>query len=300
VHGSLIGWKDLLEESRETYRWLRQAAPGQPLQVVFFTWPSDRPLSALVALDFTLLGQQSSYNSLYLGQVLAHMPPEARVSLLGHSHGARIVSSTLHLISGGELHGMTLIPPERGYPRIRVVLAAAAMDHHWMLPGERYGRALERTEGLLNLRNSQDMALWLYPFRRPFGVESLGRVGLRGQDRISYAPYLPKVRELDIGPVIGGRHAWPHYYGSQQVAQTVAPFVYYTNDQTQSARQPAPRSSAGTTTGPAGSPGRPTGATRHSVSRIRSESESQPAESSESFTVPSAVRIPTTIPRRKP
>ena len=272
VHGSLIGWQDLLDESSATYRWLRQAAPDQPLQVVFFTWPSDRPLSALAPLDMTILGEQSSFNSLYLGHVLGKLPPATRVSLIGHSHGARIVTSTLHLLAGGEIHGQRLPPPPQGYPRVRVVLAAAAIDHHWLQPGERYGRALEPLEGLLNLRNSQDFALTLYPLRRPFGVESLGRRGFRTQDRTAFAPFLKKIRELEIAPLLGPGHTWPHYYGNPQIAQAVTPYVYYTND---SARRAQPE-------------------TVYKPEQVAPVERpvNQPIPARPKFAVPSAVRIP--------
>ena len=41
AHGSYVEWDSMLQDCAGTYRWLRQAAPQQPIHIVFFTWPSD-------------------------------------------------------------------------------------------------------------------------------------------------------------------------------------------------------------------------------------------------------------------
>ncbi len=93
---------------------------------------------------------------------------------MGHSHGARMTAAALHLLAGGEVddtHLTYLPPPEQ---RIRAVLVAGALDHHWMDPGQRYGMALCRTECLLYMRNDHDIVLSIYPMRRLFSRRALG------------------------------------------------------------------------------------------------------------------------------
>ena len=43
-HGSFVSWDDVLAESRETWKWLHHACPRQPIQMIYFSWPSDRPV----------------------------------------------------------------------------------------------------------------------------------------------------------------------------------------------------------------------------------------------------------------
>jgi hypothetical protein len=84
----------------------------------------------------------------------------------------------MHLLGGGRVEGRTLCrkPKYHGH-RLRAVLAAAAVDHHWLNPGKRYDRALCPLEALVNLRNRLDPALWIYPLRRPFGHLALSHSG---------------------------------------------------------------------------------------------------------------------------
>ena len=114
----------------------------------------------------------------------------------------------------------------QGQP-IRAVLAAAAIDHHWLNPGERYGLALCRTECLLNLRSRRDPALALYPLRKPFGHRSLGRLGFKASDRHRLGGLSARAAELDVTRCIGSDHKWPHYYRRPELADAIVPYVYF-------------------------------------------------------------------------
>lgn len=46
-HGSFVGWEDVLTESQETWKWLHHACPSHPIQMIYFSWPSDRPVFSL-------------------------------------------------------------------------------------------------------------------------------------------------------------------------------------------------------------------------------------------------------------
>jgi hypothetical protein len=139
IHGSLTAWDQSLREGHATYEWLKRAAPNTRFQLVLFTWPSDRALTLLPPIDFSVLGRRSSFNGLYLARVLSKIPGSMSVSLIGHSHGARLVASGLHLLGGGNVNGFRLAPRQQPLPRIRTAMAAAAMDHQWLDPDQRYG-----------------------------------------------------------------------------------------------------------------------------------------------------------------
>ena len=55
IHGSYTSWPSLQNEGASVFRWIRKAAPRQPLQVVFYTWPSEPLTTILPGLDIAIL-----------------------------------------------------------------------------------------------------------------------------------------------------------------------------------------------------------------------------------------------------
>jgi hypothetical protein len=219
------------KDSHCTFQWLRAAAPDKPLHVVFLTWPSERFITLLPSLDVSMLGRRSEFNGFYLAQLIGHIPPEHPVSLLGHSHGARTTLSTLHLLGGGRVQGKCVGRCSRyqGH-RLRAVLAAAAVDHHWLNPGERYDRAVCRSEAIVTLRNKRDRALWFYPLHKPFGRSALSHSGLHRSDRMRLGSCNSKMVEFDVAPLVGNGHMWPHYYCRPEIASALVPYLYFSDD----------------------------------------------------------------------
>jgi len=132
VHGSFVSWNDVATDGFMTAKWLRKAAPGRPLNVVLFSWKSTGPftmttmplmLSALPQLDAELLGRRSAFVGLYLGRLIADLPAGHPVTLFGHSHGCRSVSSALHALGGGQVQGYVLADRPKHKRRIRAILA---------------------------------------------------------------------------------------------------------------------------------------------------------------------------------
>lgn len=121
-----------------------------PLNFIYFTWPSEGPFSlvpnnpfstAIPCLDFGVLGRRAELNGFYLADLIGSLPGPTTVSLIGHSLGARTIATGLHLLGGGTVHGKARWNPADCGHRIRVVLAAAAIEHDWLNPGDRYGCA---------------------------------------------------------------------------------------------------------------------------------------------------------------
>ena len=98
VHGSFTNWKGLCDDCGPVFRWIRSAAPSRPLTVVFFTWPSSGPITYEPHLDVAILGMRASFNSVYLGDLVARIPPGHPICIIGHSHGARMTAAALHLL----------------------------------------------------------------------------------------------------------------------------------------------------------------------------------------------------------
>ncbi len=239
VHGSFVRPVDVVPDSVNMYRWIRAAAPEQPLHVVFYTWPSGgittldprNPASTIIpAFDIVLLGGRAEFNGFYLGRLISKIPAHHRVSLFSHSHGVRVTASALHLIGGGKIAGRRLCACGHQGHRIRVVFAAAAIDHDWLNPGQRYGHAMYPTECLLNFKSRHDLALKIYPLQRLFARRALGRTGFLPKDRAKLGWLKGKISELNITHLVEYGHMIPHYYRQPRIASWMSPWLYYSDD----------------------------------------------------------------------
>lgn len=227
-HGSFVSWEDVLAESRETWKWVHHACPRQPVQMIYFSWPSDRPVfSPVVQLDVNRLGRRAGRNGFYMASLCQQIPAECPICLMGHSHGTRVITSSLHLIAGGEVDGYTLKQGPYPQHRMRAVFAASAMDHNWMNPGYRYDRALCSVECILNLQNKCDKALFVYPLRHPFSGGALGYTGVTRKDRRQLGPYGNKIQDLNLTESIGVSHFWPNYFRRPWLAQAIRNYLFF-------------------------------------------------------------------------
>lgn len=228
-HGSFVSWDDVLHESCETWKWLHRACPNQQVQMIYFSWPSDRPVfSPVVQLDVNRLGRRAGRNGFYMASLVQQIPSECPVCFVGHSHGTRVIASSLHLMGGGAVEDYVLAPGPYSQHRMRAVFAASAMDHNWLNPGYRYDRALSPVECILNLRNSCDAALFIYPLRHPFSGGALGYTGVTRRDskKLSYCGQ--KIQELDLTENIGVAHRWPNYFSRPWLAHAMRDYLFFT------------------------------------------------------------------------
>ena len=227
VHGSFVDWGHVQNDSLQTYRWIRAAAPHRPLHIVFYTWSSEGCITMLPHADIAILGRRAEYHGLHLAHLISRLPPDRPLCLLGHSHGARLVASALHLMGGGYVQGHRLAYGVNTQRRIRTVFAAAALDHHWLNPGERYGRAIYQTECLLNLRNRRDLPLAAYALRKPFSHRALARTGFTRRDVARLGRHSWKIAQVDVTRLVGTGHMWPNYYRRPEIAAAIAPYLYF-------------------------------------------------------------------------
>ena len=231
MHGSYNRWRDVMLESRKIHSWLRSAAPESPVQVVFFTWPSDGNMPFIFPVDIAILGRRSSAHGAYLAGLISQLPSDQRVAIMGHSHGARTAAAALHLLGGGTLEESPGLPPGYTYPRqIRAVMIAAALDHNWLNPGQRYGQALLVPERVLLLRNSRDSTLAVYPMRKFMGERALGKDGLGQDDRFALGSLGPKVVELNAAEFADWHHSFADFHQRPELAKALLPYVHFQED----------------------------------------------------------------------
>lgn len=227
VHGSFMDSPSIVPESRKTWQWLQRGSCGQPFQMIYFTWPSFRHLSIAPAIDVAVLGRQASRNGFYLAQLIQSIPDQCPISLVGHSHGTRVIAAALHLTAGGTVEGHTLRCRSCVDRDVRVVFSASAIDHDWLNPGERFDRTMWSADCLVNLRNEHDPALLIYPLRRLGSSRALGRSGFTRSDRSELGRTSARIAEVDVTDTIGHRHLWPAYLEDASLPQKIRNHLYF-------------------------------------------------------------------------
>ncbi|MEZ6046087.1 MAG: hypothetical protein R3C11_11000 [Planctomycetaceae bacterium] len=137
-------------------------------------------MTGLLITDVEILGNRATYNARYLKQAVLDLPEKSPVTLLGHSHGARMCAQTLH-----DLDSDQQIPRKNRPISRRSLLVPVPFDHFWLQLSHRNDRVVHVADRILNMKNSSDLALAFYSVQGSTGAEPLGRVGFTPQDRIS-------------------------------------------------------------------------------------------------------------------
>lgn len=227
IHGSYNAWGDVVKESDSNVAFLREAAGGQDVQVVCFTWPSNGYVPVLLPVELRLLGRKAAVHGGYLAQLISRLGRQQPVTLVGHSHGARCAVAALHALGGGTLDDNSRLPRGAQAPGpMRCVLLAAAVDHDWLNPGKRYDRALYPVESMLVVHNARDGWLGVYPLHAPLkGQQALGRSGLTHQDRQQLNGLANKIDLFDAGPITGRSHDLATFNSSPDLARVLSPYV---------------------------------------------------------------------------
>lgn len=231
AHGSFVTWDSMLSDSAMTYRWLRNAAPCQPVHIIFYTWASDEDGGCFPFLRVNRLGRRASLNGFYLADLVTRVSADHPICLIGHSHGTRMVTAALHSMGGGAVEGRLLANGPQPPRNIRVVLAAAAIDHHWLNPDDRFGLALCQAEAVINLRNHADVPLQLYPLRRPISAQALAITGFTRGDRSTMGEQNLKIIDYNVADLVGVGHIWFHYYSQPRIADAIRHYVYFDESQ---------------------------------------------------------------------
>lgn len=207
LHGNRSDEADAVSEGYGLYQAMQCQAPNQAMRYVIWSWPADH-VAGGNRLDVQVKAARCDGQSCYLAQVLAPMNPQVRVSLVGYSFGARIITGAMHLLGGGELAGTRVARPNPTAERaaVRAVLVAAAEDCYWLSPGSCHGLALSQLERLLITVNCADSALRYYP--RLYGRGGPEALGFTGPSCGSDGA---KTELLDVSCSVGRTHAWACY-----------------------------------------------------------------------------------------
>lgn len=218
VHGNRVDANDAVRRGNQVYQKLAPYAPAEmALRFVTFSWPSDQVHGQLQ--DVRIKAQRTNLEGYNLGWLLARFEPDARVSLLGYSFGARIATGGLHVLGGGRLAGRALDAAPLRLP-VRVTLTAAAVDRRWIVPGSVHGRALQQADAMLLFYNRCDPVLQRY-----HRLEKRGRpvaLGYTGIGRSTLGMHGGKLEQYDVCSAVGKSHAEANYYASCWMLERMA------------------------------------------------------------------------------
>lgn len=237
VHGNRIPWCDSFLGGWSAYRALVRSADERPVRFVIWSWPSS-PVRGLI-FDAQLKAGRTNQSGLHLAWFIDRLHPEAPISLWGHSFGARIVTGAMHVLGGGQLSGQQLtdrVHPERA--PMNAVLVVAALDNHWLAPGQAHGMALSQAAAMLLINNSCDAVLKRYHliYGRRCNADAVGYRGpylgaLADEDR-------GKVRQIDACCYVGKRHLFNLYIGAPSLLASMRATLLPEPSQPAEAEQP--------------------------------------------------------------
>lgn len=206
VHGNRIDEQYALQRGRAYDKILSDYGDGPHIKFLVWSWPADRIKGQI--RDIRVKAARTDCEARILADFLGQVPPHVRLSLIGFSYGARIISGALHL-QGRYRAGLNA----------RVAMLAAAVHSEWLAPGAEHGRAMLETNRLLLICNSCDRVLKRYRV-----VEKRGRPTALGYTGIDYR--LPAgggtLKQVDVCCRVGKRHDECRYLNIPEIAGPVA------------------------------------------------------------------------------
>ena len=224
VHGNLITAGEAFGTGLSIYRELiRCASSDQTIRFIIWSWPSAKTCRRPVP-DARLKAARATTAGIRLAGVLAKIPLDREVSLIGFSFGVRVVSAGLQLLGGGSVDGRRLVAKAtESHHKYRVTLFASAIDSDWLQPQHKFGLAIEEMASLLIINNYCDWVLKhygkLYCRCARRGPTALGYTGLAIDDGLS--DDRARIMQFNAGGYVGRQHAWRPYIYTPQVMSLI-------------------------------------------------------------------------------
>lgn len=239
VHGDRIEDEDVYDVGMAVYDRLVKCQPVGRIRYVIWSWPASVSYMLRPIKDAKLKGQNGLQDGYRLGWVLARLPGQTPVKMIGYSAAGRIIFGALHGMGGGMVAGHGLLDEQQlpGPPRYSVVTFATAVDNFWLEPEQCFGLAMSQMERLLLLNNHCDMILQHYP--KLCGTDALGYTGLANP--MALGEDLDRVEQVNVCCMIGKQHRWKNYVYSDTVMPMIQEYALPSyNSNTNGHGDPAP------------------------------------------------------------
>ncbi|MEX1224122.1 MAG: alpha/beta hydrolase, partial [Pirellulales bacterium] len=220
VHGDRVSGGEAYSIGKQVYHRLTcQIGNEQPVRFVIFSWPSTKQLAGPLK-DARLKFGFTTAAGYRLAYTIAQLPPEAPVSVIAYSYGARVTTAGLHLLGGGEIGRWALVQRPERRAAVRATLLAPALENGLIIPGRGHGLAVPTTERMLVVRNSADRVLNLFRFvyRGGHGPPALGSVGVAPSQLGQFASQFD---QFDAACHLGRDHNWQGYFYQRGVLERI-------------------------------------------------------------------------------
>ena len=224
VHGNRVSADDAITRGWEAIDALRADPAAPPMRLIIWSWPSDRIHGQV--RDVRYKAARTNGEGQYLAWFLSRLDPDASVSLIAYSLGARVVTGALHILGGGTICGQS--PPlaawEGDRNPMQVVLMAAALHNNWLAPGGCHEHFWTYADRLLVIYNSCDPVLKRYRFIEKRGrPAAMGYAGAAGLGDITD----DRFEQQDVCRSVGKTHREAANFASTQVIQSLQQHVLW-------------------------------------------------------------------------
>jgi esterase/lipase superfamily enzyme len=177
---------------------------------LFWSWDAEKENCGIKS-DAINTGKKADAESKYLTNFLKQLKPQSKVSLIGFSYGARLISAAIQNLATEQLQQLKQNTNNKNKIttnlNIRIVFLAAAVDQDQFEQNKKYGNLLQITDKLLVNINAADPALLLYPLLT--GIKSPKAAGRYGINTTKIHPKLAsKIKSLNVRPDIGIDHTF--------------------------------------------------------------------------------------------
>lgn len=211
VHGNRVEPGEDTSHGLAWYQSIIRHQPSLPaMQFVVWTWPSSKIRGQI--RDVRSKYQRAHVEVRYLGGFLKTIPSSRPTMLVGFSFGGLIIPGALDQVAQSSKADAS-VAASRPWS---AVLAAAAVHHDWLLPGNSHGRSLSAVRQMRVFVNGNDCVLKRYRLvdrnSRPM---ALGRVGMP----LDSLPkeLVARVTEHDVSSIAGRGHREVNYRNSSMV-----------------------------------------------------------------------------------
>lgn len=197
-----------------------------PTRLLIVGWPSEID-RVPVLRDAREKAKRADIEGYWVAQLIARLPKDYRVNLVGYSFGSRIATSAAHYLAGGKRCDCpSTASPDS--PRLTAVLMASAVDADWLGECQPHSLALGRFERVLILNNSTDPVLRRFyrALSRPERTSALGSVGLL----LPEAQFACHARQWDVSHLLGRTHDWRRYIETPEIMGSVAEYALFLDD----------------------------------------------------------------------
>ncbi|MDA7951775.1 MAG: hypothetical protein MPJ24_09850 [Pirellulaceae bacterium] len=208
VHGNRydLGWAQ--SRGLLSFEKLTTTKERKPLRYIVWAWRSDRVRGAL--RDVRYKASLADEEATHFASFLKKLPEGTKLTCLAHSYGARVASAAAHLLRIPDHKHHHKDPENRSFPKISLVLFAAALHDNAFEQGEEHHQTVYASEKIISFFNSCDPALKRYGLtERRCRPTALGYTGIRSN-------HPPKnYYEEDIAGLIGQEHSDLAYFKSE-------------------------------------------------------------------------------------